>query len=123
MVFIYFGKPEARTITKKGTHVGSEFIDKTGKIIDSFLDDIDEKGAQIGYAKADTGFSENTWTSQKYGQGFIQDAGIAGRPALAAAYDDVVPEIAAKINQTEKRFAKEYNLTLNRDIQLSRHTT
>ena len=117
---LYFGEPKARTVNKKGSHVGSLFIDKSGKIIDEFLDEIDAKGAHISYAKADTGFAENNWASEKYGQSYIQDADIRGRPSLLAAYDDVVPEIAAKINAFEKRFAKENNLTINKDIQKMR---
>jgi len=117
---LFFGKPESSSITKKGTHKGSKFIDKTGKIFDSFLDEIDAKGAQISYAKSDTGFAENNWASEKYGQSFLQNADISGRPSLLAAYDDVVPEIAAKINDFERRFAKENNLTINKDIKRMR---
>mgnify|MGYP003131952544 CR=1 FL=1 len=117
---LFFGKPEASSRTKKGTYKGSKFIDRTGKIFDSFLDDIDAKEAQISYAKSDTGFAENNWASEKYGQSFLQNADISGRPSLLAAYNDVVPEIAAKINDLERRFAKENNLTINKDIKRMR---
>jgi hypothetical protein len=117
---LYFGEPKARMVNKKGSHVGSLFIDKTGKILDSFFEDLDIKEFEVSYAKADTGFAENNWASEKYGQRFLQDADIRRRPSLLAAYDDVVPEIAAKINAFEKRFAKENNLTINKDIQKMR---
>ena len=117
---LYFGEPTARTVNKKGSHIGSNFIDKSGKITDEFFEEIDAKGAQVAYAKADTGFAENNWASEKYGQSFVQDADISRRPSLLAAYDDVVPEIASKINAFEKRFAKENNLTINNDIHRMR---
>lgn len=116
---LYFGEPTARTVNKKGSHIGSNFIDKTGKILTEFSEEIDVKGG-VSYAKADTGYAENNWATERYGQAFIQDADIRGRPSLLTAYDDVVPEIASKINAFEKRFAKENNLTINNDIHRMR---
>tara|TARA_Y100000310_G_scaffold156811_1_gene156230 strand:- start:275 stop:2527 length:2253 start_codon:yes stop_codon:yes gene_type:complete len=120
VTILYFGEPKSRKVNKKGSHIGSQFIDKTGKIITKFAEEIDAKGAQVSYAKADTGFAENNWSTERYGQSFVQDADIRGRPSLLSAYDDVVPEIAAKINVLERRFAKENNLTINKDIHKMR---
>jgi len=117
---LFFGKPESKSVNKKGSHMGSKFIDRTGRILDSFFDDIDAKGVDVGYAKADTGFAENNWASEKYGQSFLQDGNISGRPSLLAAYNDVVPAVAAKINDFERRFAKENNLTVSKDIERMR---
>ena len=119
VTILYFGEPTARTVNKKGSHIGSNFIDKTGKILTEFSEEIDVKGG-VSYAKADTGYAENNWAPERYGQAFIQDADIRGRPSLLTAYDDVVPEIASKINAFEKRFAKENNLTINNDIHRMR---
>jgi len=116
---LYFGPPRHAKKDKKGRYVGSKFADDASKITDSFLKEVGET-AEIKYAQATTGYKENNWATERYGETFTQSANISGRPSLRAAYDDVVPEIAAKINALETRFAPKHGLTVNKDIQKMR---
>ncbi|MDP6736632.1 MAG: hypothetical protein QF732_09075 [Nitrospinaceae bacterium] len=116
---LYFGPPRHAKKDKKGRYIGSKFADDASKITDTFLKEIGET-ADIKYAQATTGYKENNWLTERYGETFTQSANISGRPSLRAAYDDVVPEIAAKINALEARFAPKHGLTVNKDIQKMR---
>lgn len=57
--------------------------------------------------------SASAWSSPKhrYGQVHLSNADISGRPTLRAAYDDIVPQVAAETKDPERQFAREYGLT------------
>lgn len=116
---LYFGPPKHLTKDKAGRYRGSKFASEASKITDSFLDEIGET-ADIKYAQAQTGYQETDWSTARYGETYPQSADISGRPSLRRSYDDVVPEIAAKINALERTFAPKHGLTVNKDIQKMR---
>ena len=117
---LYFGKPKHLTKDKAGRYRGSKFASEADKIINDFAKNTLGQKVDTAYAQANTGYNETDWATDRYGMGFVKASNISGRPSLLAAYDDVVPEIAAKINALENRFAPKHGLTVNKDIQKMR---
>ncbi len=117
---LYFGPPKHLKKDKAGRYQGSKFASEAGKIIDDFSKNTLKQKVGVQYAQSKTGFDQTDWSTDRYGMGYVQSADIGRRPKLRQAYDDVVPEIAAKINALENRFAPKHGLTVNKDIQKMR---
>lgn len=97
------------------TAVGKPFIADVNETIgDVISDDVD-----VALGRIDSGYGMNPWElpEGRYGQSYLETIDRPDRPNLQRAFDDVVPRLAAKLEDLDRTFAQTHGLDVSPHIQ------